>query len=130
MSSIALKWHSKTHLEIRQFTCSFENCGKSFKICSALTDHERYIHGKYKNSQNKIDSETQDNKPNSRKRDNKFKCTYEGCEKYFRDSYNLRTHMARHSGVKGQMCPYCDFTCIQKTSMDWHLKSKHAKHKK
>lgn len=39
LSAGAFKRHLKTHQEGRPFVCQFLNCGKSFKILGALTDH-------------------------------------------------------------------------------------------
>jgi excinuclease UvrABC ATPase subunit len=74
-----------------------------------------------------INNKTEKTSNFKNKTERKFKCTFTGCEKLFRDSYNLRTHLAIHSGMKGTTCPYCSFKCVQKTSLNWHLKSKHNK---
>ena len=74
-----------------------------------------------------INNKTEKTSNFKNKTERKFKCTFTGCEKLFRDSYNLITHLAIHSGMKGTTCPYCSFKCVQKTSLNWHLKSKHNK---
>ncbi|CAL1536441.1 unnamed protein product [Lymnaea stagnalis] len=53
----------------------------------------------------------------------KFVCLWEGCNKSFRDRYNLRTHMCTHSGEMQRSCTLCRYRCIQKSAMDSHMKS-------
>ncbi|XP_052064028.1 zinc finger protein 182-like [Mytilus californianus] len=127
VTTTALKRHSKTHQETRSFVCTFESCNKSFKVKSALTDHKRYVHGKTCIDVKQNGHKKQQSKSKNCDKKCNYKCTYDKCEKSFRDSYNLRTHMAVHTGVKEQKCPDCDFICVQKASMNWHLKSKHNK---
>lgn len=126
----AFKRHLKTHQEGRPFVCQFLNCGKSFKILGALTDHERYVHVKLKKSecqQDELISQLDNDRYCKVKKIKKWPCTYDSCNKSFRDSFNLRIHMATHSGHKEHKCLYCDFESVQKASMNWHIKSKHNK---
>ena len=59
----------------------------------------------------------------------RFSCTWPNCEKHFRDSYNLSNHYSRHTKVKNIRCSECQFTCIQKAHLNYHLKTKHSKNK-
>lgn len=90
----------QTHGE-KSFKCSFEGCGKSYATRSTLRHHQ-FVH-----------TDT-------------FKCTWPNCEKRFRDDYNLRTHYMIHTGKKPRQCRLCDYACVQKNSMDWHMKTKHS----
>ena len=63
------------------------------------------------------------------KLDKHFLCTWPGCEKRFRDNYNLNSHYSRHIFSKRFSCPDCDFKCIQKGNLTYHQRTKHAKKK-
>lgn len=52
----------------------------------------------------------------------KFTCTWMGCDKSFRDNYNLRKHVFTHTGEMERSCPFCRYRCIQKSALDKHLK--------
>ena len=54
-----------------------------------------------------------------------FKCSWQDCQKTFRDNYNLQCHIQTHTKQKERACPLCDFVCIQKASLLWHTKKKH-----
>lgn len=54
-----------------------------------------------------------------------FDCTFNGCNKTFRDSFNLRKHICVHTKTKTMKCPHCSFQCIQNSSLSHHIKSKH-----
>ncbi|XP_005106557.1 zinc finger protein 567 [Aplysia californica] len=53
----------------------------------------------------------------------RFACTWEGCEKVFRDNYNLSVHLCTHTGEMQRACPQCRYRCVQKSAMDAHLKT-------
>ena len=55
----------------------------------------------------------------------RFLCTWPNCGKRFRDNYNLNNHLQRHTKVKSLTCSECSFTCIQKSHLQYHFKSKH-----
>ncbi|XP_070192436.1 zinc finger protein 354A-like [Littorina saxatilis] len=56
-----------------------------------------------------------------------FKCSMPNCNREFRDSHNLRTHMFLHTGHMPLKCSHCEYRCVQKSALDWHMKSIHAK---
>lgn len=55
----------------------------------------------------------------------KFQCTFDGCKKICRDSFNLRNHLAVHTKSKSIKCNFCEFKCIQINSLNHHVKTKH-----
>ena len=59
---------------------------------------------------------------------NSFKCPMPNCNREFRDAYNRDTHMALHTGHMPLKCPHapCQYRCIQKHALDWHLKHTHS----
>ena len=57
----------------------------------------------------------------------KFLCPYVGCSKSFRDNFNLKNHICTHDGVKKLRCEFCDFACVQKTSLNHHYENKHGR---
>ena len=52
-------------------------------------------------------------------------CDWKDCGKAFRHSDNLRVHYRRHTNEKPVKCDKCDFTCRQKSSLQFHVKSRH-----
>lgn len=56
----------------------------------------------------------------------KLMCNFDGCNKVCRDSFNLRNHMATHTKSKLIKCTLCMFTCIQTSSLNHHLKTRHS----
>ena len=52
-------------------------------------------------------------------------CDWKDCGKAFRHSDNLRVHYRRHTNEKPIKCDKCDFTCRQKSSLQFHMKSRH-----
>ena len=52
-------------------------------------------------------------------------CDWPDCGKAFRHSDNLRVHYRRHTNEKPIKCDKCDFTCRQKSSLQFHEKSRH-----
>ncbi|KAI8622336.1 hypothetical protein BC830DRAFT_1076512 [Chytriomyces sp. MP71] len=41
-----------------------------------------------------------------------FKCSWEGCDKVFRESYNLKSHFFLHANVRPFKCQYCEASLI------------------
>ena len=56
-----------------------------------------------------------------------FKCTMPNCNREFRDSHNLCTHMFLHTGHMPLKCSHCEYRCVQKSALDWHMKTIHPK---
>ena len=55
----------------------------------------------------------------------KFVCSWKDCGKAFRHSDNLRVHYRRHTNEKPIKCDHCDFTCRQRSALQFHVKSEH-----
>lgn len=55
----------------------------------------------------------------------KFQCTFDGCKKICRDSFNHRNHLAVHTRSKSLKCDFCEFKFIQINSLNYHVKTKH-----
>ncbi|KAL3853803.1 hypothetical protein ACJMK2_017312 [Sinanodonta woodiana] len=128
----SLHRHQKTHTASRPYQCHVDDCSQAFKIKSALTNHIKKVHkrkfvGKEtsRSDTDKDNLATKDCRSNM-KVDKTFICRWEGCGKKFRDNYNMQKHYCLHIGVKDINCPHCEFKCIQKSSLDWHLNKYHS----
>lgn len=56
-------------------------------------------------------------------------CDYPGCDKSFRELKHLKVHQMQHTDEKPLRCHLCDYSCRQRNSMNWHMKSKHGQDK-
>ena len=48
------------------------------------------------------------------------------CEKVSKRARNMKTHIMRHTGEKPLSCPHCDFKCITKHHLNYHLRNTHS----
>lgn len=56
-------------------------------------------------------------------------CDYPGCDKSFRELKHLKVHQMQHTDEKPLRCLLCEYSCRQRNSMNWHMKSKHGQDK-
>ncbi|KAL8595167.1 hypothetical protein ACOMHN_013840 [Nucella lapillus] len=149
VSKYALKRHTATHSDERPFLCNFPGCIGAFKLKSRLSDHIRYVHKqktpRTKNRRKPVPNTATSSlaqvllspapvspaplsggKPSAKTK--QFKCPVNNCNREFRDSFNLASHVCLHTGHMPYMCsqPECTFTTIQKTSFDWHMQKMHS----
>ncbi|KAG6806811.1 hypothetical protein H0H92_009985, partial [Tricholoma furcatifolium] len=59
------------------------------------------------------------------KREETFKCTYEGCSYESLQKSNLKTHMNQHTGEKPYLCPDCNFCTSDPGCLTRHRKRLH-----
>ena len=52
------------------------------------------------------------------------------CGKIFKDKYKLGRHQKTHTGVKDEVCPYCQKAFNRKDHMKVHIWNKHGLHMK
>ena len=112
--SCQMKYHTKSGLRNHmkrvhmdsgteeQQTCPFEGCGKQFSA-NGMKRH-LVCHS--------------DERP--------VLCKYPGCGQSFREVKHLRVHWLQHTDEKPLSCEICDYTCRQRSSMNWHMKSRHG----
>ena len=91
--------HMQLHIDERNFTCEFENCGKSFNLESILKNHVK-IHDNIKS----------------------FKC--EECASTFITISRLKDHMKSHSQVREFICDIgdCKFAFKTKRYLTEHIR--------
>jgi len=53
-------------------------------------------------------------------------CGYNGCDKAFRELKHLKVHQMQHTDLKPLRCEMCEYSCRQRNSMNWHMKSQHG----
>lgn len=121
--------HIKTHQTIRQHCCLHAGCRKTFKTRHALKEHMTVVHGRKSWQCHHLGCEKayateKDLRTHAFTHTSKHKCIE--CGKTFRDRYNLAVHSNAHSGVKNMACTLCDYKCVQKSSLNWHMRKKHS----
>lgn len=104
----ALKNHvRRLHLKIQpRWQCPHDGCCRRFDTTSALRAHQ-VVHS--------------DDRP--------LTCNFPGCDKSFRESKHLRVHRMQHTDERPLKCHLCEYSCRQRNSMNWHMKSKHQLYK-
>ena len=110
--------------------CPVEECEEFFDSKSSLRAHVRRAHHKHKPAcsiEGCCDG-SEDSWKNSAE-DRPLVCQFSGCDKSFRESKHLKVHMMLHTDEKPLKCEQCDYSCRQRNSLNWHMKSKHGKSK-
>lgn len=133
-------FHSKIHLDAKNYKCSFLNCGKSFKNSKQLANHIQ-THKKKKVEKANVDDQNKKlrclecNKGFSsesglyihsmehKNEEKKFNCT--NCEYSTNDHNSFRRHKSQHSLVHHYKCPSCDYSSIQSNTYRKHLERQH-----
>ena len=54
-----------------------------------------------------------------------FPCDFIGCTKSFRMARHLHVHQLTHLECQTLNCNLCEYSCRQRNSLTWHMKSKH-----
>ncbi|XP_012562910.2 uncharacterized protein LOC100213175 [Hydra vulgaris] len=73
--------HSNLLDEEKQFSCTFNGCGRTYKTKGNLKTHQKIHSGKFS-----------------------FYCDYEGCEKGFVSAYSFKVHYRHHTGERPYSC--------------------------
>ncbi|KAL1985897.1 hypothetical protein VTN96DRAFT_7275 [Rasamsonia emersonii] len=96
--------HYRIHTNERPYHCTVKDCNKSFIQRSALTVHSRTHTGE---------------KPHV--------CDHEGCHKAFSDSSSLARHRRIHTGKRPYICnePACERSFCRKTTLTKHQHRSH-----
>ena len=104
ISKCKLDWHLKCHK--RQFKCTFEGCGKSFKQKQHLKNH-LLTHSDF---------------------DRPFSCNYKGCGKAFKSISHLKDHtQSIHMKLKPFSCCFCTKYFSRNSSLKYHIQQTHSK---
>ena len=127
-SKDTLSKHIKTHQNITRLECLHIGCEKTFKTRFALKEHLTVVHGTktwlcVHLGCEKAYATEKDLRSHAIAHTSTHKC--KECGKTFRDRYNLAMHQDTHTGVKNEACPLCDYRCVQKNSLNGHMRKKH-----
>ena len=66
----------ETSQEEKQFSCTFNGCGRTYKTKGNLKTHQKIHSGQFS-----------------------FYCDYQGCEKGFVSAYSFKVHYRHHTGT-------------------------------
>ena len=108
-SKQALKQHiQRKHLKSQEtnFPCPVEGCTRKFDNISTLRSHQM-----------------------AHSEERPLVCDFPGCDKTFREGKHLKVHKMLHTDEKPLKCHLCYYSCRQRNSMNWHMKSKHGMQK-
>jgi len=53
-------------------------------------------------------------------------CEFPGCRREFRERKHLKVHRMQHTDERPLSCALCTYTCRQRNSLNWHMKSRHG----
>ena len=53
-------------------------------------------------------------------------CEFAGCQREFRELKHLKVHRMQHTDERPLSCALCVYTCRQRNSLNWHMKSRHG----
>lgn len=99
-SSYRLRIHKNAHEGIRQFDCKL--CSRNFLTSSSLSRHKKTVH-----NQGQL-----------------YSCTI--CYRKFNVAYNMRIHMATHTGIHPHICCHCNAGFHRKRKLELHVKEVHG----
>lgn len=129
----SLKKHKRVHTGERQWKC--EACERSYKDITSFKKHMQHHKEGYLFKCNECNcilkrrNCPQNHRcvPENRMK-NKYKCDI--CEKNYTTSYNLKRHLALHTGEKQFICDICKKSFATKTHMKRHITVIHLQEKK
>ena len=139
-SPAGLQVHMVRHDEAadRQYTCDFKDCHATFTNQRDCLSHSSRVHKGENSSQRRYQCPHEGCTKNYAKRDGlkhhlmshtgerPLACNYPGCKKTFREAKHLKVHRLRHTDEKPMQCKLCEYACRQRTSMNWHMKTRHG----
>lgn len=138
-SPAGLQVHMVRHDEAaeRQYNCDHKGCSAVFSNHKDYISHRSREHGG-SNSQKRYECPHEGCNRDYAKRDGlkrhmlshtgerPLACNYPGCKKTFRETKHLKVHRLRHTDEKPLQCKLCEYACRQRTSMNWHMKTRHG----
>lgn len=134
-------FHAKTHLDVKNYKCSYAKCEKKFKNSKQLANHAQIHKRKKVDKTKKIDCAIKKlrclecNKGFSSEsglyihsmehnnEEKKFNCN--DCDYSTNDHNSFRRHKSQHSLVHHYKCPSCDYSSIQSNTYRKHLERQH-----
>jgi len=58
--------------------------------------------------------------------DGRVTCEFPGCQREFRELKHLKVHRMQHTNERPLSCALCSYSCRQRNSLNWHMKSRHG----
>jgi hypothetical protein len=56
----------------------------------------------------------------------RIECDFPGCRRTFRELKHLKVHRMQHTDERPLACALCNYSCRQRNSLNWHMKSRHG----
>ena len=105
-----------------RLACIYSGCSTSVIGYDALLLHMEREHLKLE----EVPPQPQQQQPQPQQQPARpLDCEFPDCRRRFSDWRHLKRHLASHAAEKPLACSLCAYACRHRSSMNWHMKTKH-----